>query len=191
MGILSSVQIKNPATEQLKVFNALASGLALLQQFQEYPQLISQFVAEVNNAMSLTQPEKDERDAALAAADKAKGDLDFYQQQLSETKQKISDIKTQSDSSIKASKDAADLYVKNANQTITDRRELLDDRTSAIIDRENAAAKREAAAETEEINNKTRSDELDAREIALEKFASALRQFAPNIPVLESSTLEQ
>lgn len=187
MTIQRSANISNPAAEIVNNLTGAISLLTLLQQVQSDKYFLPGVAAQLSDAMKLTQAEKDERDAAADAATQAKSDLDALQQQKSQILADIATATAQSDADIKAAKIASDLYVKQAQQTISDRWKDLDQRITDVGNREIACQEDEEQNAKDKAQNASGKAANDARAADLTAFATKLREIVPNAPVLEQS----
>jgi chromosome segregation ATPase len=187
----SSVQINDPAKETLNLWKALAEGLAVIDFVAKNPDFVKEIGQQVADATKLTQAEKDERDAAIAEVKESSDKLDALQRQYSDVQAQIAEARRLADLDMKAARDASDQYVKSAKETIGARWDKLDAYKKELDDREIAVADREADADKKENTNTAKQSDLSDKEAQLQKFADALRDFAPNVPVLEQASLTE
>lgn len=185
MAIKSSAQINDPAAETLQNIRGAVDILTLLTKIQADPDFLTNLSKQLAGAYALTQPEMDERAAAVKAVSEAKSSLNDINAQMTQVQQDIGAAKSTSAAQIKADLQASDDYVKGAGAVIKQRWDALDVYKKELDVRELEVASKEKKNDDDAAANSTLKTKIDSRQKALVEFADALRKIVPNAPILE------
>ena len=185
----SSIQISDPAAQTLGILSSAHDILTLLQQVQADPTIIPNLGQKLAAAYALSQPEKDERDAAAALVNGAQEKLADLQSQAVQVQNDINANKAQADSDIKASQDVAAAALASQKADIASKYQDIEDLNGQLHDRETAIIARESAATQIEAANAAQKQENEDQLVKLNNFSQTLADRLTKVTGMEQAAL--